>query len=150
MNHHTAIHVFILLTAQPWKVSISSLKATMPMKQAVFCMEGNIDTCNVSSCMYSSTIVFDSIGYHDPSTSLISSESVCISPCNTSTNPVCLVPQNLSIYPGQTPELTFATFGQRNGIVPTLIYIYLNTTYDILGTIRTLKECSSYSIPYEF
>ena len=114
---------------------------------------GNIDTCNVSSCMYSSTIVFDSIaiiGYHDPSTSLISSDSLCISSCNTSTNPVCLVPQNISIYPGQTPELTFATFGQRNGIVPTLIYVYLNTTYDILGTIRTLKECSSYSVPYEF
>ena len=113
---------------------------------------GNIDTCKLNtSCMYNSTFVIDYIvviGYHDSSTSLISSDAQCISSCNTTTTPVCLKHQCASVYPGQTLELTFATVGQRNGIVPTVIYIYSNT--NLFGTIRTLKQCSSYSIPYEF
>ena len=114
----------------------------------------NIDSCLVNpSCMCNSTYVLDYIvviGYHDSSTSLISSDAQCISSCNTTTSPVCLKHQCASVYPGQTLELTFATVGQRNGNVPTVIYVYSNTNYNIFGTIRTLKQCSSYSIPYEF
>ena len=111
---------------------------------------GNIDTCQIyPSCLYSSTIVFDNItiiGYHDNSTSLISSDSPCIYSCNTSTSPVCLTNGNVSIYPGQTLELTFVTLGQRNGIVPCNIIIYSDR---VIGVLRTLKQCSSYPIPYE-
>ena len=114
----------------------------------------NIDSCLVNpSCMYNSTFAFDYIvviGYHDSSTSLITSDAQCISYCNTTTTPVCLKHQYASVYPGQTLELTFATVGQRNGNVPTVIYVYSNTKYNLFGTIRTLKQCSSYSIPYGF
>ena len=110
---------------------------------------GDIDTCSLdASCMSTSTAVFDAItiiGYHDPSTSLISSDSLCISSCNTS---ACLSFQNISIYPGQVPQLTFITVGQRNGIVPSEIYVRSNTR--IIGIINTLKQCSSYPIPYGF
>ena len=111
---------------------------------------GNIDTCQIyPSCLYSSTIVFDNItiiGYHDNSTSLISSDSPCIYSCNTSTSPVCLTNGNVSIYPGQTLELTFVTFGQRHGTVPTVIFI--NSANVVIGVLRTIKQCSSYVIPY--
>ena len=114
----------------------------------------NIDGCQVNpSCMYNSTFVLDYIvviGYHNPSTSLISSDAQCISSCNTTTSPVCLKHQNASVYPGQTLELTFATVGQRNGNVPTVIYVYSNTNYNLSGTISTIKKCSSYAIPYGF
>ena len=115
---------------------------------------GNIDTCSINvPCIYNSTFVFDAItviGYHDPSTSLISSDSPCVSSCNMSTNSACLNYQNVSVYPGQVPELTFVTNGQRNGIVPTTTYVYSPISYKIMSIIKTLKYCSSYTIPYEF
>ena len=100
--------------------------------------------------VYNSTAVFDAItfiGYHDPSTSQISSDSLCVSSCNMS---ACLPFQSISIYPAQVPQLTFETVGQRNGVVPSVIYVYSKETYPIISIINTLKQCSSYPIPYEF
>ena len=87
---------------------------------------GNIDTCVMHSCSHNSTYIFDTIteiGYHNPSTSLISSDS----PCDAFTNHVCLTGQSVSLYPGQIPKVTFITVGQRNGVVPTVILVYSNS-----------------------
>ena len=120
---------------------------------------GNIDTCQITytysnpNCKYNSTYVFDSIteiGYHNPSTSLISSDSPCIYPCESFTNPLCLTGQSVSLYPGQMPTMTFITVGQRNTIVPTVILVYSNSGNRVINVFRTLKQCSSYQVSYVF
>ena len=117
---------------------------------------GNIDTCVIDSnpnCFYNSTYVFDSIaeiGYHNPSTSLISSDSPCIYSCDASNNLVCLTGQSVSLYPGQIPKVTFITVGQRNSIVPTVILVYSNTGNRVKNVFKTFKLCSSYEVPYEY
>ena len=119
---------------------------------------GNIDTCQIyhsPQCKipYNSTYVFNTIteiGYHNPSTSLISSDSPCIYSCDAFTNRVCLTGQSVSLYPGQIPKVTFITVGQRNGIVPTVILVYSNSGNGVINVLRTLKQCSSYEVPYEY
>ena len=112
---------------------------------------GNIDICQLQSCLYNSTYAFNKIteiGYHNPSSSLISSDSLCIYSCNdVSINPTCLTGQNVTLYSGQIVEVTFITVGQRNGIVPTLISVYFDNR--VISVFKTLKQCSSYEIPYE-
>ena len=117
---------------------------------------GNIDTCQIQSpqcnTFYNSTYVFNTIteiGNHDPSTSLISSDSPCINPCDAFTNPVCLTGQSELLYPGQIPRVTFITVGQRNGIVPTVILVYSNSVNKVINAFRTLKQCSSYEVHYD-
>ena len=114
---------------------------------------GNIDTCQPQSCIYNSTYAFNKIteiGYHNPSTSLISSDSPCIYSCDASNNLVCLTGQSVSLYPGQIPKVTFITVGQRNGIVPTVILVYSNSGNRVINVFKTLKQCSSYEVPYEY
>ena len=118
---------------------------------------GNIDTCQIqspqSNIFYNSTYVFNTItdiGNHDPSTSLISSDSPCIYPCDALTNLVCLTGQSVSLYQGQIPKVTFITVGQRNGIVPTVILIFSKSGNRVINVFKTLKQCSSYEIPYEY
>ena len=117
---------------------------------------GNIDTCRMleeSNCSYNSTYVFDSIteiGYHNPSTSLISSDSPCIYPCDSYTNQVCLTGRSVSLYPGQIPKVTFITVGQRNSNVPTVILVYSNSGNRVVDVFKTLKQCSSYEVPYVY
>ena len=113
---------------------------------------GNIDTCQPQSCMYNSTYAFNKItkiGYHNPSTSLVSSDSPCIYSCDASNNFVCLTGQSVYLYPGQIPRVTFITVGQRNGIVPTVILVYSYLGNRVINVFKTLKQCSSYEIPYE-
>ena len=118
---------------------------------------GNIDTCQIQSpqcnIFYNSTYVFNTIteiGNQDPSTSLISSDSPCIYPCDAFTNLVCLTGQHVSLYPGQIPKVTFITVGQRNSIVPTVILVYSNLGNRVINVFKTLKQCSSYEIPYVY
>ena len=117
---------------------------------------GNIDTCQMSeesNCSYTSTYIFNSIteiGYHNPSTSLISSDSPCIYSCDAFTNLVCLTGQCFSLYPGQIPKVTFINVGQRNSIVPTVILVYSNAGNRVINVFKTLKQCSSYDVPYEY
>ena len=117
---------------------------------------GNIDTCQMleeSNCSYNSTYIFDSIteiGYHNPSTSLISSDSPCIYPCDSFTNLACLPGQHVSLYPGQIPIVTFITVGQRNSIVPTVILVYSNSGNRVVDVFKTFKQCSSYEVPYVY
>ena len=117
---------------------------------------GNIDTCQMledSNCTYNSTYIFDSIteiGYHNPSSSLISSDSPCIYSCDVFTNLVCLTGQHVSLYPGQIPRVTFITVGQRNSIVPTVTLVYSNSGNRVIDVFKTLKQCSSYEVPYEY
>ena len=113
---------------------------------------GNIDTCQPQSCIYNSTYAFNKIteiGYHNPSTSLISSDSPCVYSCDANNNFVCLTGQSVSLYPGQIHKVTFITVGQRNGIVPTVILVYSNSGNRVINAFRTLKQCSSYEVPYE-
>ena len=108
---------------------------------------GNIDTCIIDSCSNNSTYVFTQIteiGYHNPSTSLISSDSPCLYSC---IDLVCLTGRNVTVYPGQIVEVTFITVGQMNGIVPTLLSVYFDNR--VINVFKTLKQCSSYEIPYE-
>ena len=117
---------------------------------------GNIDNCVIghdSTCLYNSTYIFNSIteiGYHNPSTSLISSDSPCIYPCEPFNNLICLSGQSDSLYPGQIPKVTFITVGQRNSIVPTVILVYSNFGNRVINVFKTLKQCSSYEVPYEY
>ena len=117
---------------------------------------GNIDNCVIgtdTTCLYNSTYVFDTIteiGYHNPSTSLISSDSPCIYSCDAFTNLVCLNDQHVSVYLGQIPKVTFITVGQRNSIVPTVILVYSNSGNRVINVFKTLKQCSSYEVPYEY
>eukprot|EP00731_Ephydatia_muelleri_P030567 Em0022g81a len=111
---------------------------------------GNIDTCQMEpSCLNNSTATFiniSRIGYHDNSTSLISSDSPCVYSCSPLT---CLSNLNISIYPGQTIDLKLVAVGQSNGIVPTVILVYSNAANRAIGAIRTLKQCALKTIPYE-
>ena len=117
---------------------------------------GNIDTCQMledSNCTYNSTYIFDSIteiGYHNPSSSLLSSDSPCIYSCDAFTNLVCLTGQHVALYPGQIPRVTFITVGQRNSIVPTVILVYSYLGNRVINVFKTLKQCSSYDVPYEY
>ena len=118
---------------------------------------GNIDTCQIQSShcniTYNSTYAFNTIteiGYHNPSTSLISSDSPCVYSCDASTNLVCLTGQHFSLYPGQIPKVPFITVGQRNGTVPTVILVYSKSGNRFIDVFRTLKQCSSYEVPYEY
>ena len=119
---------------------------------------GNIDTCQIQSIQsnitYNSTYVFNTITeickVEDPSTSMISSDSSCIYSCDALTNLVCLTGQSVSLYPGQIPRVTFITVGQRNGIVPTVILVYSKSGNRVINVFKTLKQCSSYEVPYEY
>ena len=114
---------------------------------------GNIDTCQIQpTCIYNSTYVFNKItlvGYHNPSSSLISSDSPCLYICNESANFECLTDQNVTLYPGQIFTLSLITVGQRYSIVPTVILVYSITGNRVIGIMKTLKKCNSYGIPYE-
>ena len=113
---------------------------------------GNIDTCQLENCSYNSTYIFDTIteiGYQDPSTSLISSDSPCIYPCDALANLACLTGQSVSLYSGQIPKVTFITVGQRNSIVPTVILVYSNAGNRVINVFRTLKQCNSYEVHYD-
>ena len=114
---------------------------------------GNIDTCQIQpSCLNDSTYVFNKItqlGYHNPSTSVISSDSPCLYICDESSNRVCLTDQNVTVYPGQIFTLSLIAVGQRNTIVPTVILVYSIAGNGVIGIVKTLKQCSSYVIPYE-
>ena len=111
---------------------------------------GNIDVCQIDpTFVLKSSFVFDNItriGYHDNSTSLISSDSPCIFSCTSS---LCLTSESVYIYPGQALVLTFVTLGQRYSIVPTAIIVYSNAVNQVIGALKTVKQCSSYVIPYE-
>ena len=103
---------------------------------------------SVSASLTLTSVILHS--YYNPSTSLISSDSPCIYSCDVFANPVCLTGQQVSLYPGQIPKVTFMTIGQRNGIVPTVILVYSNPGNRVINVFKTLKQCSSYEIPYVY
>ena len=127
---------------------------------------GNVDNCVLdcshmpsqyhNTCTHSSGKMFNIItviGSHDNSTSLISSDPTIVCYCNATSDPlVCQNDHNkhLDRYPGQEINLSFITLGQRNGIVPGIVYIwYLDKSKSaILNTaLKTSNHCETYSIP---
>ena len=125
---------------------------------------GNIDNCVLdcshmpsqyyNTCTHSSGKMFNIstvIGSHDNSTSLISSDPTIVCYCNVSDPLVCLddVPTSMfHMYPGQKVKISFITRGQRNGIVPGIVYTwYVYNSAISNSPIKTSNYCETYSIP---
>ena len=104
---------------------------------------GNIDTC-----MYEGLDILASIGFHDKSTSLISSDPNYICPCNDpaqfhQTDPCSITSINKTIYPGQTLLVQFVTIGQRNGASPGIVLNYRagGDGISFISAMRSSKQC---------
>ena len=124
---------------------------------------GNIDNCVLdcshmpsqyyNTCTHSSGEMFNIstvIGSHDNSTSLISSDPTIVCYCNVSDPLVCLddAPNSVDMYPGQEIKTSFITLGQRNGIVPGIVYLwYYDNSAISSSPIKTSNHCETYSTP---
>lgn len=113
---------------------------------------GNIDFCTLHNCkVCSSGTAFNRahhFGYHDNSTSLISSDpqSVCI--CNKRDERECTNSTAIKIvYPGERITLSFVTIGQRNGISPGTVIMYNHTTIPFTSAFISTKRCTDFNIP---
>ena len=114
---------------------------------------GNIDLCTLHSCKdCSSGKAFNRahhFGYHDNTSSLISSnpQSICICnklderECNTST-------VSRTVYPGERITLSFVTIGQRDGISPGTVMMYNHTAIPFTSAFISSKRCTDFDIPY--
>ena len=110
---------------------------------------GAIDNCKLTGLdSYSSGEVFDMLFQYedDDTTSSISSDPFLVCPCGTNNHPNCSksmenhdqrIYQMLSVYPGETFQISVVAIGQRNGIVPGLI------ASDIRGNSRPLSYQTS-------
>ena len=119
---------------------------------------GDIDNCttNISTGPYphnlnaASGLLFDTItkyGKYNSTTSPISSDptSVCTchSTCSSSTS------ANITVYPGQSVNLSFVTIGQRNSTAPSIVVLHtISPKAEIIAVLYTERYCSKYSIPY--
>ena len=114
---------------------------------------GNIDTCRYEGFDLFNTIA--SIGFHDKSTSLISSDPNYICPCNDTvqfpqTDPCSITSINKTIYPGQTILVQFITIGQRNGASPSIVLNYRagGDGISFVSAMRSSKQCEEYKVPF--
>ena len=91
---------------------------------------GAIDNCKLTD-FEDSGEVFDSLAQYedDKTTSSISSDPFRICPCKTN-RPNCMDksndPLSLSVYPGETFQVSVVSTGQRNGIVPAVVRSYVD------------------------
>ena len=83
---------------------------------------GAIDNCDLDP--YDSGKVFDQVVHHkaDNTTFSISSDPFLVCLCNLNNHPNCtLSRKRLSVYPGETFQVSVVTVGQRDGIVPAAV-----------------------------
>ena len=129
---------------------------------------GNIDNCTLDCtniphqyhdrCMNSSGTIFDMItdvGYHLNFTSLIASDPTTLCYCNQSHELKCSNsdPKDLNVhvsrYPGEKFSKSLTAHGQRDGIVPGIVYTwYFENEVIITSAFRTSKQCAVFDIPF--
>ena len=83
---------------------------------------GAIDRCDLDP--YNSGLVFDKVVHYeaDNTASIISSDPFHICLCNLNNRPNCSQSmKTVSVYPGETFQVSVVTAGQRNGIVPAAV-----------------------------
>ena len=96
---------------------------------------GAIDNCKLIGLeSNSSGEVFDMLFQYerDNTTSSVSSDPFCICPCENNSPNCSKSNKTLSIYPGETYQVSVVTAGQRNGIVPA----------NVTGMDRYMLPCS--------
>lgn len=106
------------------------------------------------------------IGFHDNSSSLISSEPRYICPCDygredyslpldkvfasLSQAPCSSNIINVTVYPGEMIFLPLITFGQANGTAPGIVLIYSKIqTIEFISVIRSSATCNLYRVPFK-
>ena len=109
---------------------------------------GAIDKCKLTGLQYSGRVFNMLAQYqHDNTTSSISSDPFHICPCKNS-HPICGELNHalsLSVYPGETFQVSVVSTGQRNGIVPAQVRSHiekgrlLSTQY----VQQTTKMCTT-------
>ena len=88
---------------------------------------GAIDNCDLGP--YDLGKVFDKVVHHeaDNTTSSISSDPFLVCLCNLNNFPNCSQSmKTLSVYPGETFQVSVVTVGQRDGIVPSAVRSHLD------------------------
>ena len=115
---------------------------------------GNIESCGNDEKTFSKIA---KIGYHDNSTSIISSDPKYICPCNDTTTGIgidqCLVTYlNTSAYPGQNKVVKFITIGQMGGASPTIVLNFMigDDGISFISATRSSKMCEEHNIPLAF
>ena len=110
---------------------------------------GDINTCRLDYCVSCNIRVFDAthhFGYHENTSSLISSDPRYICPCDTH---VCSTTLNRIAYPGEKITVDFITIGQRGGISPGVVLMYTdNTSVTFTSALRSINRCNTYDILY--
>ena len=115
---------------------------------------GNIDTCNLLSTINvvsqtETTTIFDQIFQFDNSTeknaSLISSEPFSVCLCVDEVPNCSIHVHNISVFPGNTFDVSVTAHGQRGGLSPAVIFADFLLPYDIqhpprLGHLQDTQE----------
>ena len=107
---------------------------------------GAIDRCKLTSS-WGSGRVFNMLAQyqHDITTSSISSDPFQICPCKNN-HPNCSeFSHGLSVYPGETIQVSVVSTGQRNGIVPAQVRSHMNRGKLLSSQYvqRTTKMCTT-------
>ena len=113
---------------------------------------GNIESCGRDANMFSNIA---KIGYHDNSTSIISSDPKYICPCNETATGIdtyqCSITSfNRTLYPGQSMLVKFITVGQMGGASPAIVLNYRAGDDGIFfaSAMRSSKICEEHKIPF--
>ena len=114
---------------------------------------GDIDSCLLDYCETCNTKIFDAthhFGYHDNTSSLISSDPRFIYVCPCDKGKCSQASLNKTVYPGETIDVNLITIGQRNGISPGAIFVYTdNTPISFISALRSTNRCGTYHIQYK-
>ena len=111
---------------------------------------GDINTCRLDYCKSCNIRVFDAthhFGFHENTSSLISSDPRYICPCDT--HFCCTTSLNRTAYPGEKITVDFVTIGQRKGISPGVVFTYTdNASVTFTSALRSINRCKSYDVLY--
>ena len=113
---------------------------------------GDIDHCRLDYCenCKSNAHLFNKthhFGYHDNSTSLISSDPQKICTCNaTGCNHASVIK---TVYPGEHITVEFLTLGQNEGISPGVVFVYSESPIlSFTSVLRSSNYCKAYEMPH--
>ena len=108
---------------------------------------GTIDSCKLTHGLDSGEVFDKLVQYEDDNTtSAISSDPFLVCPCDMNNHPDCNqeMYKTLSVYPGETLQLSVVAIGQRNGTVPALIRSRISTgrLANFQTAQKTTKTCT--------
>ena len=89
---------------------------------------GAIDKCKLTGLRYSGRRVFDKLFQYeaDNTTSSISSDPFRLCPCRNNHLECNMPRKKISVYPGETFQVSVVAVGQRDGIVPAQVRSHMN------------------------